>query len=176
MAKTNGVKTVEVESNQVLTEKQQRGVVKILKVLLADELVLYTRLRNYHWNVTGVNFYALHAAFEGQFNTIADVADEVAERIRQYGAHAPGTMDEFIQKARLSEAPGVYPDPRTMVANLVADHEAIMGFLREDAEKIDEESGDIGAVDLLTRLLQQHQKMAWMLRMCLEGQTAPSEE
>jgi starvation-inducible DNA-binding protein len=169
MSKTNGAKTVEVEPNQALTEKRQNGVVKSLKVLLADESVLYLKLRNYHWNVTGVNFYPLHMAFEEQLNKIADVIDEVAERIRQYGAKAPGTMAEFIRKARLGEEPGVYPDARTMVANLVTDHEAIVGYLREDIKKIDEVSGDVGVVDLLTALLQQHQKMAWMLRMYLES-------
>ena len=176
MSTTNGAKTLEMEPNQELAEKQQRGVVKILKVLLADESLLYTRLRNYHWNVTGVNFFALHAAFEDQFTEVADMADDVAERIRQYGANAPGTMGEFVQKTRLREEPGVYPDAQTMVANLVTDHVALSRFLREDVEKIDGESEDVGAVDLLTRLLQQHQKMAWMLRMCLEGQTVTSEK
>jgi starvation-inducible DNA-binding protein len=172
MAKTNGVNTVEIALDQALTEKPPKGVVKVLKVLLADESVLYTKLRNYHWNVTGVSFYALHTAFEGQFNEIADVADDVAERIRQYGAHAPGTMDEFVRKTRLTEESGVYPDARTMVTNLVTDHETIIRCLREDIEKID----DVGAIDLLTSLLQQHEKMAWMLRMCLEGQPVISDE
>jgi starvation-inducible DNA-binding protein len=168
MSKSNGVKSPEITSNQGLTEKQAESVVKVLKVLLADESVLYTKLRNYHWNVTGVNFYALHAAFESQFYEIADIADDVAERIRQYGSHAPGTMDEFIRKAHLSEAPDVYPDARTMVTNLVTDHESVIRFLREEIETISEKPGDAGAVDLLTRLLQQHEKMTWMLRMCLE--------
>ena len=176
MEKTNGVKTLKIESDQELIEKRQQGVVKILKVLLADELVLYTRLRNYHWNVIGEHFYSLHAAFESQFYEIADVTDVVAERIRQYGAFAPGTMGEFIQKAHLSETPGVYPDAWTMVANLVADHDAIIHFLREYIATISEESGDVGAVDLLTGLLQQHEKMAWMLRMYLEVETIVSEE
>ena len=56
-----------------------------------------------------------------------------------------------------------------MIANLVTDHEAIIRFLREDIETIGEKSGDVGSIDLLTCLLQQHEKMAWMLRMCMEG-------
>lgn len=165
MTKTNGANTVEITPDLGLNEKPPKGVVKILKTLLADESVLYAKLRNYHWNITGVDFYPLHAAFESQFREIADVADDVAERIRQYGANAPGTMDEFIRKTRLGEEPGVYPDSRTMVVNLVADHEIIIRCLREDIEKIE----DVGAADLMTGLLQRHEKMAWMLRACLEG-------
>src|SRR5690349_3125097 len=100
MSKSNGAKPVGIEPDQELVEKQPRVVVKILKVLLADESVLYARLRNYHWNVTGANFFSLHIAFASQFYEIAILTDEVAERIRQYGTHAPGTMDEFIRKSR----------------------------------------------------------------------------
>lgn len=167
MPKTHAEKTVEIDHE--LTEKQPNSVVKSLKVLLADESVLYTRLRNYHWNVTGVDFYALHAAFEDQLDDIAVVIDDIAERIRQLGVHAPGTMDEFIRKARLEEDPRVYPDARTMVANLVADHESVVLFLRNDIKQMTHESGDVGVIDLLTTILQQHQKMAWMLWMYLES-------
>lgn len=176
MAKTNGAKKTKVEPNQVLSEKQRRKLVKILKVLLADESLLYIKLRNYHWNIIGPYFYSLHAAFEHQFYDIADLADEIAERIRQYGDNAPGTMDEFIQTARLRETPGIYPDAWTMVGNLAADHEAIIRYLREDVDKIGAESGDVGVMDLLTGLLQRHEKMAWVLRACLEGHTVSSDD
>jgi len=151
-----------------LPEESQENVASILKVVLADEEMLYQKLRNYHWNVSGHHFFALHKAFEDQYNELADVIDEVAERIRQYGVFAPGTMQEFREMARLSEQPGVYPDARTMVANLVADHEAVIRNLREDIESIDDNDDDVGAEDLLTGILQQHQKMAWMLRTYLE--------
>jgi starvation-inducible DNA-binding protein len=174
MSKSNGVKKLEIKPEEEPTQKHQ-GVVKVLKVLLADEAVLYTKLRNYHWNVTGANFFPLHAAFESQFHEIAEVGDVVAERIRQYGDNAIGTMDEFLRKTHLFEESGVYPDAGTMVTNLVADHETIIRFLLKEIEAISEKSGDVGVVDLLTSLLQLHEKMVWMLRMYLEEQTAVSE-
>ncbi len=145
------------------------GMLNILSKLLADEMVLYAKLRNYHWNVTGPHFHSLHEMFEDQYTQIAEVVDEVAERIRQYGANAPGTLAEFIQLTRLSEHPGTYPNAKTMVGNAVADHESLIRFLRADIEEIDDEADDVGAEDLLTGLLQQHQKMAWMLRTYLEA-------
>ncbi len=162
--KVNGIKP-----DLGLNDSAQQIVVDILKVLLADESLLYIKLRNYHWNVTGTEFFPLHAAFEEQYEKLADVIDDVAERIRQYGVMTPGTMDEFIKSSRLNEQPGVYPNARTMVANLLADHESIIRYLREDIEKIDDDADDVGAEDLLTAILQDHQKMAWMLRAYLEG-------
>jgi hypothetical protein len=38
-----------------LSEEQCDGVVKILNALLSDEYLLYTKTRNYHWNVLGRN-------------------------------------------------------------------------------------------------------------------------
>ncbi|NWF68393.1 MAG: hypothetical protein HXY40_04850 [Chloroflexi bacterium] len=100
MTKANGVKTLKIEANQEIAEKQQRGVVKIRKVLLADESVLYTRLRNYHWNVTGMNFMPPMRHLRGS-STKLPVWPMKLPNIRQYGANAPGTINEFSRKARL---------------------------------------------------------------------------
>lgn len=147
---------------------QEQGVVSALKILLADEFLLYTKLRNFQWNVTGPHFHSLHELFEEQYTELADIVDEVAERIRQYGDMAPGTMEEFKKLARLIEMPGEYPDWRTMVAAACADHETLVRNLRDDIEAIDEEANDVATEDLMTGILQQHMKMAWMLRMYLE--------
>ena len=144
------------------------AVVKILTTLLADENLLYMKLRKYHWNVIGPQFFQLHEAFEEQYDDLAEVIDETAERIRQYGELATGTLAEFAQDARLEEQPGVNPDARTMVANLVADHESMVRYLRSDIDTIDDHD-DEGAEDFLIGLLQKHQKMAWMLRAMIEG-------
>ena len=170
MAKSNGTtKTIEKTPDLGISKNQQQDVATILKIILADEAIVYQRLRNYHWNVTGPHFFELHIALEKQYDEIAEVVDEVAERIRQFGVFAPGTLEEFKQITRMNEEPGVYPDARTMVANLVADHESVIRNLRGDIEMIDKKDDEVGAVDLLTGILQQHQKMAWMLRMYLEG-------
>ncbi len=144
------------------------GIVKVLTTLLADETLLYLKLRKYHWNVRGMSFAPLHAAFEEQYDALAEVIDTVAERIRQYGALAIGTMAEFQEHARLSEQPGHNPDARTMIEELVADHEALIRYLREDIETLDD-LDDEGAEDLLIGLMQDHQKKAWLLRAHLEA-------
>lgn len=151
-----------------LSDDARHVVINVLKTLLADEFVLYTKLRNYHWNVTGPHFKALHALFEEQYDDLAEIIDETAERIRQFGEMSPGTMAEFLQAARLTEQPGIYPDWQTMVSSAQADHEALVRALREDIETIDDDADEVGVEDLLTGFLQQHQKMAWMLRAHLE--------
>ena len=162
------VKAIKV--NDGLSKEQQAGVVNLLKAALGDQHVLYMRMRNYHWNVTGPQFQSLHALIENQYTQIEAVIDETAERIRQYGAIAPGTMKEMIELAHLSEEPGVVPSAREMVANLVADHEAIIRQLREDTKTAGDTYEDISVEDYFTRITQDHQKMAWLLRAHLEGE------
>lgn len=45
-----------MKSNIGMTDKDRDGVVKALTALLADEYMLYTKTRNYHWNGGGTPF------------------------------------------------------------------------------------------------------------------------
>jgi starvation-inducible DNA-binding protein len=151
--------------------KDREGVVGLLSPLLADEYVLYTKTRNYHWNVVGPQFNDLHKFFQEQYEALDDVVDEVAERARTLGGHAVGTLAEFLQLARLKEHPARYPEAREMLTDLLADHEAIIRTLRRDLETADAQHHDIGTNDFLTGLMQTHEKMAWMLRAFLAGKS-----
>src|SRR5690606_30187874 len=48
---------------------------------LADAYTLYLKTHNFHWNVTGPMFNALHVMFEDQYTEQWTALDEIAERI-----------------------------------------------------------------------------------------------
>ncbi len=150
-----------------LNETNRHSVVKILNTLLADEYVLYTKTRNYHWNVVGAQFNDLHKFFEAQYEELDAVVDDVAERARALGGRAVATLDEFARHARLKEHPGKYPDAVGMLEDLLGDHETVIRQLREDLEVAVEKHKDAGTSDFLTGLMEKHEKMAWMLRAFL---------
>jgi starvation-inducible DNA-binding protein len=54
-----------------------------------------------------------------------------------------------------------------MIARLLRDHEAVIRTLRADLETCTAKHGDAGTSDFLTGLMEQHEKMAWMLRTLL---------
>lgn len=151
-----------------LTEEQRAGVAEILDRTLSDLNVLYTKTRNYHWNVVGEHFRDLHKLLEEQYTELAEAIDLVAERSRKLGAPALGTLKEYLQHATLKEQPGDYPDSFTMLSNLCGDHESVIQSLRKDADDCDEKYHDMGTNDFLIGLMQEHEKMAWMLRSYLE--------
>ncbi len=157
-----------MKPNLGLSDSQRSDVVGILTTLLADEFLLYTKTRNYHWNVVGHQFHDLHKFFEGQYEALDEIVDEVAERARSLGGPSAGTLKEFLGAARLKESPGESPDARGMVANLLSDHESIVRSLRGDLETCTK-LGDAGTADFLTGLMERHEKTAWMLRATLEG-------
>lgn len=155
--------------NIKIKDNHLEGVVEILNTLLADEFVLTTKTRNCHWNVTGPHFHDLHKFFDAQYEELDAILDDVAERARALGGHAAGTLAEFLKLARLQEQPGKYPNAQEMTAELLEDHEAVIRQLRGDLEKCANKFGDAGTADFLTGLMEQHEKLAWMLRAVLEG-------
>lgn len=157
-----------MKPNIGLTDEQRQGVVQILNSVLADEYVLYTKTRNYHWNVLGPHFHDLHKFFEAQYTELAEIVDDVAERARALGRPALGTLAEFLQRTRLKEQPDTYPGAKEMITNLLADHEALIRTLRADLETCADRYHDIGTNDFLTGLMEKHEKTAWMLRACVE--------
>ena len=146
-----------------LEDSQRESVVRVLSALLADEYVLYTKTRYCHWNVTGPRFNDLHKFFESQYDDLAEKVDEVAERIRSLGHFSPGSLAEFAKLARLKETPGARWSAEQMCAALLADHEQLIRQLRSDVDAVAAQ-GDVGTNDFLTGLMEDHEKMAWMLR------------
>lgn len=151
-----------------ITDKNRQSLTELLNQLLSDEYVLYTKLRNYHWNVGGLNFSEFHKLFEAQYTEIDEAIDEVAERVRAIGGRALGTLKEFSQKATLKEHPGTQPSVKEMLQDLLEDHETVIRKLRQGETDAAEKFGDAGTSDFLTGLMKQHEKMAWMLRASLE--------
>ncbi len=146
--------------------KRLSAVALALNKLLADEYVLYTKTRNYHWNVEGSNFMEMHKFYEAQYEQLDEIIDEVAERIRTLGHYAEGRLKDLIQLASLTE-PQYTSDQKTQLTNLLNDHETLIRVLRQLIHDFSDKYHDDGSGDFATGLLKQHEKMAWMIRAYL---------
>lgn len=137
-----------------------------LSRVLADSYTLYLTTHNFHWNVTGPMFQALHSMFETQYDELALAVDAVAERIRALGFPAPGTYTQFQKLSSIKDVDGV-PNAQEMIRLLVEGHETVARTAR-DVFKAAESASDQPTCDLLTQRMQIHEKTAWMLRSMLE--------
>jgi starvation-inducible DNA-binding protein len=149
-----------------LTEAERERVAEAMSVLLADSYTLYLKTHNYHWNVTGPHFAALHTMFETQYQELWLAADEIAERIRSVGFPSPGSYRQFGELTAIAEAEGV-PAAMAMVEHLAHDNEQVARSAGA-AFDVADEVGDQATADLAVQRQQVHEKNAWMLRSMLE--------
>ncbi|HLK30299.1 MAG TPA: DNA starvation/stationary phase protection protein [Puia sp.] len=157
-----------MNANIGISPENTKAVAEILFVVLADEYVLYTKTRNAHWNVEGIDFYAKHTFFEMQFGELDELIDEVAERIRSLGHYTPATLKSFLSLTRLTEQLTNNNSSAGFIKELLSDHESIIIKLRENINRIANDLQDVGTSDFLTGLLEKHEKMAWFLRSHLK--------
>ena len=148
--------------------KDKKAIGEILTGILADAVILYTKTRKFHWNVSGPSFMELHKLFEDQYQQLETAIDEIAEKINKMGFSTPGTLAEFLQFGSLSEAPGKYPDQQSMIRELHQDHEKVIATLRKAIDACDEEHHDALTADFLTDLARQHETISWTLRRYLK--------
>lgn len=137
------------------------AVTRGLAKTLASSYALYLKTQNYHWNVEGPAFHALHGLFQAQYEELATAIDDVAERIRALGAYAPGSFGEFAALSAVSEP--TRGNAAEMVSDLVESQAALTTVAHETLEAA-EAAGDPVTADLMTQRLGVHEKAAWMLR------------
>lgn len=155
-------------TNIGITENNRQAVAKELAILLADEYVLYTKTKNAHWNIEGLDFYDKHKFFETQFGQLDDIIDRVAEHIRTLGHYAFATLKSFLELTHLAEIEdggnGDTNDSKAYIKDLLSDHESIIIHCRENIHRFGNEYKDFGSSDFITGLMEEHEKMAWFLR------------
>ena len=156
-----------MKANIGISEKNLQASASILNKLLADETVLYIKTRNYHWNVEGDNFIELHKFYESQYKELEETIDEVAERIRYLGHYAEGRLKDFLKITHLQEQ-DYTSNQKVQLKNLLEDHESIIIFARKEINTINDEYNDAGTADLITGIMEQHEKMAWFIRSYLK--------
>lgn len=154
------------EINIGIETAQRQTIADGLSRLLADTYTVYLKTHNFHWNVTGPMFNALHGMFENQYTELALAVDDIAERIRALGFPAPATYKQYARLTSISEPEGTLTATE-MIQQLVKDQETIVCTARSIFPLADE-ANDEPTADLLTQRMQLHEKTAWMLRSLLE--------
>jgi starvation-inducible DNA-binding protein len=156
-----------MKANIGLTEKNSQAIAEKLNTILADEFLLSLKTRNYHWNVEGSNFMEMHKFYEGLYDELDEIVDEVAERVRTLGHYSEGRMVDFLKLANLEEE-AYTNDQKKQLKSLLNDHETMVRQLRKDIDLMQDKYKDAGNADFLTGLMEKHEKWAWFIRSYLK--------
>jgi starvation-inducible DNA-binding protein len=136
-------------------------VVAELNVLLADYHVYYQKLRNFHWNVLGKNFFDLHTKFAEMYDEAKIKIDEVAERIVALKYHPISRLSDYIEISRIKESSPLLTDVE-MVATIIRDHKILIEQLSKVSNRA-EKANDEGTIDLIVTYKRVLEKSTWML-------------
>lgn len=142
------------------SEEETKEVVEALNKLLANYQVHYQKLRNFHWNVEGKDFFELHEQFEEEYNAVKLQIDEIAERIRVFGSKPISTMAGYLKMSEIKEADENVKAEK-MVTEILKDFEVLFSFLIETIEASGE-IGDSATEDIATGYLKRLEQRHWM--------------
>ncbi len=132
-----------------------------LNELVADFTVFYQKLRHYHWNIRGENFFKLHEKFEEIYTEVGDVIDELAERIVGLDGVPLHTLGHMLEATSLKED-GELPASGAMVTRTVKDIETLNAKLLAAIEAA-EAAADRTTVNLLDGIHDGLEGHLWML-------------
>src|SRR5690554_3107513 len=104
-----------------LNKEKTNTTVQELNVLLADYHLYYQKLRNFHWNVIGNNFFDLHIKFEEMYDDAKLKIDEIAERILTLRYQPQSNFSTYLKTSNLKESSSDMTD-KEMIDTLLNDH------------------------------------------------------
>ncbi|WP_059173666.1 Dps family protein [Bacillus sp. FJAT-27445] len=142
-----------------------KKLTNIVNKQVANWSVLYIKLHNYHWYVTGPEFFTLHAKFEELYNEAGIHIDELAERLLALGEKPVATMEDCLKTASIKEAKGG-ENANDMVRSVVEDFTTIIDELKEGMD-LATETGDETTGDMLLAIHASLEKHVWMLNSFL---------
>ena len=140
-------------------------LVQLVNKEIANLTVLYTKLHNYHWFVTGTHFFALHTKLEELYNEEALNLDELAERLLALGEKPVATLKEYMELTTIEEATG-NESTEDMVQSVINDFEKISSELIEAIELAEKEDDQVTG-DMLIGMKKSLNNHVWMLRAYL---------
>ena len=150
-----------------LSAKRREEAADALQKVLATTYALYLKSQNFHWNLRGPEFIALHLLFEKQYEELAEAVDEIAERIVSLGYPAEGGFAAFAKLSLIKDAKHKIAFKK-MIEELLDGHETISKMMRPMIPEL-QELTDEASADLLIKRLGVHEKAAWMLRSHLKA-------
>ncbi len=144
-----------------LNKEKTNNTVSELNTLLADFHLYYQKLRNFHWNIVGKNFFDLHIKFEEMYDDAKLKVDEIAERILTLRYQPTSNLSEYLKLSNIKESKATLNDVK-MIDNLIDDHSTLLKQMRK-VIKVANEANDEGTIDLIGAYIREMEKTTWML-------------
>lgn len=135
---------------------------KQLNNLLADLVVEYHKLQNFHWYVKGKDFFTVHAKLEELYDGINGAIDEVAENILMIEGSPLASLNEFMQHASIKEAKMEHIKSKDVFKEVLADFSYLLNSVKAIKKEADENEVYIISA-LMDDYIKEFTKSIWMI-------------
>ena len=135
---------------------------KQLNNFLADLVVEYHKLQNFHWYVKGKDFFTVHAKLEELYNGINNAIDEVAENILMIEGKPLASLKDFLEHASIKESKMEHIQSKEVFKEVLADFNYLLTSVKEIKKEADEKEIYIISA-LMDEYIKQFTKSIWMI-------------
>ena len=142
------------------------NLVNNLNCLLSDLNVFYRKLQNYHWNVKGKDFFAMHTKLEEYYNQINEQIDEVAEKMLMEDMQPFGTMKDYLENTCMQEAENKRISENEVYPIIIKDYETLLKKVTEIKKQTDEKECYLISA-FMDELIASYKKNIWMLKQSI---------
>lgn len=148
------------------THLETAEIVVNLKAMMASYQIFYNKLRNFHWNIEGPEFFELHEEFENEYNTVKQNIDILAERIRVFGIKPNLSLKKALETSNIKETEknlSAIEMVREVLRDFEILHENMMSSLGTALD-----IGDVATEQMITDFIRDLEKRNWMFTSYLK--------
>lgn len=143
------------------------AILNNLNTFLSDLNVFYRKLQNYHWNIKGKHFFVIHAKLEEYYDEVNEQVDEIAEHILALGGQPLGTLKDYLNSTKITEAENKKVDYDLVFNEITKDFSTLL----QDAIDIKNSADNVGehkTSALMDTIIEDYSKKLWMLNQSME--------
>lgn len=134
-----------------------------IKVLLANQTVMYYKAHQFHWNIEGIEFTQYHEFFGDLYTDVYNSVDPTAELLRKLDDYAPVSLDELFKYKTLQEETTRVVLLEDILAKLIAANQEVLISLNK-VFTIANDNKQQGICNFIADRIDTHQKHAWFLK------------
>jgi len=137
-----------------------------LNKYLSDTAVMYIKLHNLHWNISGMQFKGVHEYLESLYDGITENMDAIAELIRMHNEYPAASLADFQKISTVEELASEKIEIKKALAIALEDFTA----LDKEAKAIRTAADEEDAFDIVA-MMEDHcaefQKIIWFISSTL---------
>lgn len=143
------------------------NILNNLNTFLSDLNVFYRKLQNYHWNIKGKDFFIVHPKLEEYYTEINSQIDEIAEHILALDGQPLGTLKDYLNTTKITEAENKKVDSTLVYNELIKDYTKLLQDTKNIKNAADTE-GEHKTSAMMDDLIENYTSKLWMLKQNME--------